>query len=125
MRISTRAAIQDVDGAQVMHTGTQRPATFASVVIPALAHRTAQDREVEELGLLAFVLAKRVHASEFIDISPDDAQDIRRRILAHPQYNNIVIGRVCEMLDAAATRHDAPDVAADITQHNVTPLRKE
>lgn len=128
MKIATRIPIDGLSGEVISHPDGSR-ATFGSCAIAALLHRTQRDREIFESGLIAYALASRISRSDFIELTRDEADDLKRRVAGFPVWNNLVVGRMVELMEVAEAHALAPATAGDIMEAVASmpaiPLRKE
>jgi hypothetical protein len=109
MRVSVCAPIVDFKGSAILHPDGAK-ATFRSICVEILgAHIPDLDANKDAKYCMdLYLLAKKLSESEFVDLSIEELFSLKTRITAF-QYNNIVKGRIYDILDGQNQLQKAPE----------------
>lgn len=97
MKISCHAPILTLKGEQVLHPDGAK-ATFRSVAAEVLLARNPTDID-PNAPFRMYQLAQKLFSADFVDLNVEELALIKVRVGSEKAYNNLVIGRMWDILE--------------------------
>ncbi len=114
MKIKTTTEIKKFDGQSIIFADTGQVATFRSVAVELLSTRQPGDeKDGGKDGFRAYQLASKIQKHDVANLSVEDLAFLRNRIGNSPHLNNVVIGRMFDIIDGNTDDEDENHVAME------------
>ena len=103
---NTLTAITDWEGRVVTHPDGQ-PATLRSIAMKSLMEPCEQPGVSKAMAAIrAYNLADRINRENNVILSEEDASLLKNHIASYKQWNNLVIGRCCDIIDGRLVQNE-------------------
>lgn len=116
MKVACSLPILTLNGSNVLHPDGSK-ATFKSIAVETLLIRKPSDQDAATSYKL-YQLAQRIATADFVDLLIEEAAIIKSRVAEERTYNNLVIGRMFDILEGKCNPPSLERVA-DVVALNI------